>query len=358
MSAVVEPPSIAQRSATIARPLRLAERVVCVGGLPGCGKTLMTQIVGSLANVEIERRNYTLDHLCGLYRLGRLDDDVVTAMIRLQVDMNLYDMSMSRETNFRFSDQSSVFRNPAGWRYLWRLVQSGDASAVQRIRTRRPILQLMMHNVLALSPALFLALGDTVRILELVRHPLYMVKQWFLYINQYGTEARNFTIWLDYRGHALPFFAHGWEEQYLQSNPMDRCIYAMDRLTQWGHQALEGLSPAARSCVLRVPFERFVLDPWPHLDRIEHLLDTRRTWWTRVTLRQQHVPRRRIADGPALAIYRRYGWEPAQRQSNETDELRRRRAFVAQHASSDGLHALDRLTADYESRYLGWGLSR
>ena len=197
---------LSQTPANVIRGPHLVDRVIFVGGHPGCGKTLMTPIVGSLARVEIQKANYFLEHICSLRFLDRIDDQVATVLIRMLTDLDLYHLMMSRETNFRFSDLTSVFKNPGTLRYIRRLFQPGDAVARERIKTTKPILQILAHNLLVLSPSLFKALGDRLRVLEVVRHPLYMIKQWYLYIERYGTDVRDFTICFDYEGNSLPFF--------------------------------------------------------------------------------------------------------------------------------------------------------
>lgn len=348
-----DPPGAIHRAPVrIVREPRLVDRVVCVGGLPGCGKTMMTPIVGSLARVELQKFNEPLEHVCGLSLLGKIDDETATMMIRMLADLDLYRLTMSREVNLRPSDLTSIFRNPGIWRYLRRLCQSGDAVAVERIQRTRPILHITMHNALAISPPLFAALGEAVRILEVVRHPLYMIKQWRLYIERYGTDVRDFTLWFDYQDQALPFFARGWEPRYLQSNPMDRSIYAIEHLLQMGRQALERLPESQKAQVLTVPFEPFVLDPWSWLGKMEECLGTRVTAATRRELKRQRVPRTRIALGAFRAIYKQYGWEPAGKATSERDELQNRRGFAATEASSDAMNVLDRLSAEYEATYL------
>ena len=351
MPAVVEPPAQAAH-VRITRDPRLVERVVFVGGLPGCGKTMLTPIIGSLARVELQRFNEPLEHVCGLRLLGTIPDDVATMQIRMMLDLDLYKQMMSREVNMRVADLTSIFRNPGMWRYLRRIVQPGDAAAVERIQQERPILHITMHNALAISPPLFAALGEVARIIEVVRHPLYMLKQWRAYIERYGTDVREFTLWFDHEGQALPFWARGWERQYADANPMDRTIYAIDHLLEQGRQALAGLPPAQQRQVLTVPFEPFVLDPQPWLRQVATLLDTQVTPATRRELKRQKVPRTRIADGIARKIYKQYGWEPARRDANEQVELDRRRAFAAAEATPQAMAVLDRLASAYEETYL------
>ena len=343
---------IGQLAPRIVRAPDLGHRVLFIGGHPGNGKTMMTPIISSLERMEIQRYNYVLEYLCSLWQLGRMESDVASAMIRMLTDLDIYNLMMSREVNFRYSDLSSVFQNPNGWRYVRRLFGAGDAAAMERIPTEQPILQLTLHYLLPFAQPLFEALGDRAHVLQLTRHPLYMIKQWHAYVHRHGHDVRDFTIWFDHEGQAVPFFARGWEEQFVRASRMDKAIYAIAHLFRMTRETLERLTEAERARVLIVPFEPFVLDPWPWLTRIEALVGTRVTPATRRELKRQRIPRRRIADGRATAIYRSYGWQPADRSTDERGELATRRAFAATEASPEAMDVLDRLSTEYEDEYL------
>jgi len=156
----------------------------------------------------------------------------------------------------------------------------------------------------------------------------------------------------DSQGRAVPFFAHGWEERFLESNPMDRAIFAIEHLLEIGHQALAQLPDHQKAQVLTVPFEPFVLDPWPWLRQMETFLGTHVTPATRRELKRQKVPRARIAAGVARKIYKQYGWTPPAQGGDERGELASRRAFVAKEASAEGLRVMDRLCETYAATHL------
>lgn len=336
----------------IVREPHILEKVVFVGGHPGCGKTMLTPIIGSFDRVEIQKFNYTIEHMCSLHLVGKMESDATSTMIRMLTDLDIYNMMMSRETNFRFKDLSSIFKNPGTWRYIRRLFAAGDEKTVERIKKERPILQITTHNLLAISPPLFEALGDRLRIIELVRHPLYMIKQWHVYVDLYGSDARDFTIWVDYKGQAVPFFAQGWEEKYVKSNSMDKVIYSIEHLMKLQEHVIQSLSESKKSQILVIPFEGFVLNPWPYLEKIEALLSTHITRRTLRELKRQKVPRKKIADGIGLSIYKKYGWRPSKKGTSEGEELSIRRDFAQKHASKEAMSVLDNLCAKYEMEHL------
>ncbi|MFQ6027786.1 MAG: hypothetical protein ACE5Q6_09875, partial [Dehalococcoidia bacterium] len=275
----------------VSRECQIVENVLFLDGVSGTGKTMMAPILTTFDRVEIQRLEHIYEYVCALRFLGRIEEDAANLLIRMYVDLAGYNVTIARESNFRWKDLSGALSNPGGWRYLLRLFRADGDSVIDRINQDRPILQIVSHQLLGISSALFSALGTRLKIVEMVRHPLYLLEHWYSYINRHGTDPRDFTVWLSHQGVQPPWYALGWEDQYLASNQMDRVIYAIDQFTQLMEKTLADLDEASRSQVLIVPFERFVLDPYPYLQQIEDLLNTTTTGATRRALRKQKVPR-------------------------------------------------------------------
>ena len=72
---------------------------------------------------------------------------------------------------------------------------------------------------------------------------------------------------------------------------------------------------------------------------------------TNKVLKEQNVPRKKIADGIPLAIYKRCGWEPPDKLLTEHQELDKRRNYaLSQGASKDAMNALDAICQSYEEK--------
>ncbi len=313
---------------------------------------MLAPIVSGMARVELVQYSYQLEYTCCLKFLDKIDADAATSLIRIFTDLQLYNVTMSRETNFRWSDISSVRFNPNRWKYLRRLFQPGDAAAIERIQRERPILHLVTHMLLGISPCLFEALGTRLKFIEVVRHPLYMLKQQLKFMHRWANDPRDFSVWFEYQDRSLPWWVSGWESKYLTANPMDQAIYMNEEMHRAQQAVIDGLPQSQRSQLLIIPFERFVTDPWPYMKEMAQLLGTDVTSTTRKALKQQNVPRKMYAEGIALPIYKEYGWEPPQKESDEAREFERRRQFVAELATPQAMEVLDRLCFDYEQRYL------
>lgn len=329
----------------VVRAPHIAEKIVFIDGISGCGKTMFCPIIAALPRVQLYQFLYELEYVCALHFLGRMEKDAVEVLIRMLTDLKLYNIMMSRETNFRFSDVSSVFRNAKIFTGLKRLFQAGDAAAVERIKEEKPILSLITHSILAFGEPIFSALGSRVVFIELVRHPLYMINLHAMYQDRHGVDPRDFTIWHEYENRALPYFTKGWEEIYIRSNAVEKFIHNV----YFYNKRVKELQLRE---VLEIPFERFVLNPWSYMNQIESLLDTKIDGRTRRMMKRQKIPREKIADGLALKIYKHYGWKPPMKGMSERKELEERRKFAMKHASPDAMKILDGLCAEYEEKHL------
>ena len=336
----------------VVRKPNLAEKIVIVDGLPGCGKSMLSAIVASFNRVELLTFAYEIEYICTLYYLRKITTDAAITMIRMLTDLRLYHTMMARETNFRPSDVSSVFRNPNRIRYLLRLFQKGDEAVPKKISSKKPILHLTTHHILALSEPIFSALEKRVAFIEVVRHPLYMIKQQTINMETLLSNVRDFDFYLSYKDKQLPYYAFGWEDLFLNSNPVEKSIYFIEKLTKRAETAKKKLNEVFKAQILTIPFESFVINPWPYIKKIEHLLETKTIKITHKMMKKQNVPRKMYADGIGLKIYKRCGWEPPRPGTDETKEFEIRRQFVAKRASKKAMEIFDQLCKNYEKKYL------
>jgi len=340
-------------SVEVIRQSHLAEKVVFIDGQPGCGKSMFSAIVAAFDRVEKLNIAYEIEYVCALKHLKRIEPDAAIALVRMFTDLKLYDLMMCRETNFRPSDVSSVFRAPRPFRYIKRLFMKGNEAIPGRIANERPILHLTTHNILSFAEPVFAALGSRAVIIEIVRHPLYMIKQQTFNMEQLLSDVRDFTIYFSYKDKQLPYFTCGWEDMFIRSNPVEKAILCIERLNKTIIEAKKSLFNKYNAQILTIPFESFVINPYPYLTRIEKITGTTRTSVLRKVMKKQKVPRKMYANGMSLPIYKRCGWEPAKHDSDENKEFAHRRAFAAERVSTQALEVLDRICAEYEQEYLG-----
>ena len=335
----------------VIRQKQLTEKIVIVDGQPGCGKTMLSPIITTFQRVELLSYAFEVEFICRLFHLNKIDSDAAIAMVRMLVDHKLYQTMMGRDTNFRYTDLSSVFKDANPWRYFQRIFQKGDLEIPKRIINEKPILNLTTHDLLSMSEPILYGLGEEVVFVEVVRHPLYMVRQQQLNMERLVDNARDIQINIEYKGRQLPYFTQGWEEQFIKANTMEQAVYCIEKTTIATNEKRKIWKDRNQHSILTIPFEKFVIDPWPYLKEIEEKLETKIGSRTKKMMRKHKVPRKVIADGPPFEIYKRCGWEPPMGGSEE-NELTKRRDMVANNSSSEALEVMDRLSQEYFHEYL------
>jgi len=235
-------------------------------------------------------------------------------------------------------------------RYIKRIFQQGDMIIPDRIKKERPILNLTTHDLLGSSQPIISGLAESVIFIEVIRHPLYMIKQQQLNMEHVITNSRDIQICIDYKGTQLPYFVDGWEEKFMKANPMEKAVYTIEKNIKTTNKMRKVWEKDKGLSIITIPFEKFVLDPWTYMRDIEDKIGTKINKQTYQMLKKQNVPRKVIADSPILNIYKRCGWTPPSEDSEEA-ELKKRRAMVAESVSSEALEAMDRLSEEYEKEY-------
>ena len=336
------------------KKIKFSNKVIFIDGMPGCGKTLFSQLLAAYPRVELLNYAFDIEHACGLHYLDELSIDGASTLVNLFADQKIYHTMMSRETNFRLSDLSSVFNTTKKYKYFKRLLMNGDHAVTQRIVNEDPILNLTVHNLLAFSLPIFKALYDRVTFIEILRHPLYQIIQHYLNTkNLYNDDPRDLTM--SYRtdsGEVVPYFVKEYEEEWIQGNAIDKAILSIYYWEKQVQYTLEVNKEISENTII-IPFENFVLTPDHYLKNIEDVLGVKRTPLVLKELKKQNVPREKISNGIPLAVYKRCGWEAPVLGFTEKDELQKRREFaVNQGASKEALELLDEMSAQYEVQYI------
>ena len=314
---------------------------------------MLSPILSSFDRTEVMSFSYELEFILTLNYLNKITPDATSAMIRMITDLKIYNLMMSRDTNFRPSDLSSVFKNQNSLRYIRRLFKKGDALVPARIEKKNPILLITTHQMTALSKPLFESLEDRIFFIEVVRHPLYMVKQHEENMINVTAQERDFDLQIEFNHQQIPFYAYGYEEAFIKASPIEKAILFIERFTNLSNRLKLEIKKNHPLNFITVPFEEFVLTPNNYMNQIAKGIDSKISRPTIKEMKRQKVPRNKIADGISLEIYKRFGWEKSRKSFSERDELNDRRDYVySKNVDNNIMDKFDDLCKQYEELYL------
>ena len=310
------------------------KNLVLMTGLTRSGKTMLAPIISSMDRVEHVALNYLMEQIPMMHILGLIPDKTAVCMMRYAVDAMFYDRAIGRNLNLRFSDLSSVWKSTEPLSYIRRLfAQEGDV-VLARIEEKDSIFLLMVHDALWHADLYFQSF-PTMRMIHLTRHPISMVYDWFSkgYGADFFENPRNATLTVKCESRQLPYYAAGWEREFLNMSEIDRIIHMIRKLEDDHHQKYNSLSLEVQRRVMIVSFEKMVTDPAPVLNEISKFLGTALTRHTGKICKRERCPR---------ALYR-------QDQEKELNAIKAR-------CSKDAFEILMFMSKQYEDQFIDEGV--
>jgi hypothetical protein len=334
------------------RPEALAKQIVILDGISGTGKTMFTPILSSFERMQNARFEYMVEYLCISKKYGKLSKDGTSVLLNLLADSKFYDGMISREVNFRPNDLSSVFYSSNIMQYLRQLWMNDGKEVEDRIEKENPILLLTTHQLFDCLEAIYESFNGRVKVIETIRHPVYLLDHWSTYIEMFGKNSRDFTVWADHFGVSVPWFAIGWEEKYINTKKEDKVIYTIDSLMN--KIICSSSSKNEKKDVMLIPFEKFVLEPEHIMIELESFLNTNMTRSTKRIMKKQNVPRKSINDGPYKSIYGRYGVSKYSNSLSHKDDMDFKLEKTKSNTSIEAFSVLENIAGKYEEMFGIW----
>ncbi len=275
--------------------------IIVVDGFWGCGKSIVTSLVGSMTGVEKKKVEHVYEYVCIAHAAQKIDNDAATAFLKIYADLSQYNNLIGREVNLRWSDDSGLRNNPGSFAYLRRLFQSDGDDVAEKISKENLALLIASHELLSVSDLLYDAYGTRLKLVEVVRHPIHLFNNVRDYTATFE-RSREFTLSFELNGVKVPWFAAKWAEEFSRSSIADRALMSIARMQDTMIKSIEQIQSTAKP-LLVLSFENTVLDPEHAIQRLEKFLNRARTKRTKRVLTQQNLPRTQISAGKATSSF-------------------------------------------------------
>lgn len=319
--------------------------IIFIDGMWGSGKSMIAPIIGAMEGVEKQKIEGIYEYLCILINLNKIEVNAAQSLLRIYADMSQYDNLVGREVNFRWHDDSGIRNNPNSFRYIKRLFSEEGNTVVQNINEKNLALNIMSHMIAQVSQPLLNAFGNRVKIIETVRHPIYMVQHWYSYFSRFDGE-REFTLSFAYNKNKVPWFADNWKDKFCSMSIIDRSLYSIIYLYDWLFDSIKNGNNKYPN-TLFVSFESFVMETDCELKRIEDFLGRSYSPNIKRTLKQQKIPRKQLSQGKGHVGY---GWKLVE-TSSEKEEYDKQLNFILKKASDEIIEEFNLLIKKYNEKW-------
>lgn len=310
----------------------LTEDLLLVDGLARAGKMVTSKLVSHMEGIEFIQVREPVDQVPMMYGLGQFDAASAGAFLRLQLDIAIHDRAIGRNLNMRVSDGTTLLNASDLAEFTRRAEEPSDAVALAEFFESGQVPFFFTHQVLPFI-SLFFDISANLKVLEIVRHPVTLAASWYRrgWGERWGTDPRVFTVMADRDGHAIPWFALDWADEFIKARPMDRVLRSVLELVRTCDEAVEMLSAPQRDRILFVPYERLIGETDSAIGNISEFLGVR--------------PRKSIQQ-----VYTRENLPKKIESKTLSDSL----ALIESHGSQDLVDQLVDAATSYEDK---WGLA-
>lgn len=275
----------------------IANDLVFVDGFMRSGKHMLGSVIASYERMEMWQNLVTVENLPIYHRLGKLSRDAAIQMTQIEVDTYFYYTLIGRRANFRYNDASGIWKARDPGEYFKRIFSESEASVLEDLPVTRPICLTFTHDICA-HPEIPFAAYPGLRIAEMRRNPVDVAHSWLRkdWPDRIVSDPMSTAPSLSGNA-AVPWFAADWAEDFRNSNAVARIVRSLDWLSTQRDNALASASGDGDKQIFSVPFELFVSDPVPWIEKLSHFLGTNPSGQTEDILRRENCPRTlKVAD--------------------------------------------------------------
>ncbi len=323
----------------------LKNDIIFVDGLWGSGKSLIAPIVCAMSGVEKQKFEHIYEYLCVLRHLNKIDIDAAETLLKIYADLSQYNNLIGREVNLRWSDVSGPANNLNSFRYIRRMFGREGDKVLEEINHQNLALNILSHIIMPVANPLIQAYGSRLKIIEIVRHPVYMVQHWSSYLSRFDSE-REFTICFEHKGQKIPWFAHTWQNKFIDMSVMDRSLSSIIFLYELLFKSLNNLNDKSNN-IMVISFESLVMNTNKELQRLENFLGRSHSSKINKILKQQKIPRNILTQGKAQVGY---GWKKSTSVS-EKQEYDDQFQYIRKNASKNVLLEFNELIIKYNKNW-------
>jgi hypothetical protein len=272
-------------------PENIAKNLVFIDGISRCGKSIFSSIIPSFERFEHLQVSTTLENIIPAIALGGVERDTARMLLRIELNQLSYNIQLSRNVNFRKTDQTGITNYKEPEVYLDRLnIVEGD-DIVNLLRTKSNSIPFQTHN---LMPNLDIVndLRLDYKILEIYRHPIDNLYSWWTqgWGIRFDNDPRSFTFLHSYNEKLLPWFCEGKDEQISISNPYEKCILmGADLIKKSIDKQKKSTNPEK---IITIFFEDMLRSPNHEIKKLENFLGKNKTKHTSKFIEHANCPRR------------------------------------------------------------------
>ena len=269
----------------------IAKNLIFIDGIARSGKSLLSGIIPSFSNMEHLQVSNILENIIPSVSLGGIRLNFAQMLITLQLNELAYNLKLSRNVNFRKTDQTGIANFNDAQIYLDRLKSKEGDGIVDKIYSDNYSIPFQTHNLMANFDVVN-DLKMDYKIIEMYRNPIdNFYSLWSRGWGQrYTNDPRSFSLLIQGNNGLIPWFCKEYEEEFLKSNEYERCILIGMNLLKTSIKKQKETSYKEK--IISIKFEDMVQMPNHEVNRLENFLGKKVTEYTSKFILEANCPRK------------------------------------------------------------------
>ena len=229
---------------------------IIITGMSHSGKSLPAGLL-SVYYKKIERvKEFKFGHILLLRRYGKISDDLATYLINNWLLQSWHDHSVGRNYNLRRDDETSI------WNSLDRHFQfKKRMSSKREVPTSENYILIEPHNAI-LDYDFLKKINSKMIFINICRSPVETLYAWVRdshYSDLILHSPYSQIITLNIKGKRVPLVAAEFWEEFVVSNPPDRCFLIYENLYLKEESKSQGCT--TENGIISLRFEELLVDP-------------------------------------------------------------------------------------------------
>lgn len=175
----------------------LARNIAFIDGQSGSGKSLIGPIVSSLKKSEYWLHDQLFEEIIILLSHRKISLDAARSILGIHADMDLYNLLIARDVNFRDRDTSGVSYGNVKKRFQNRLKLKDGDNIVDKINSVNPFLLINTHHILMNIKYIEKVFHNrNIKLVSIQRNPITLIKNFYEnnWEKKYLNNQREFTL--------------------------------------------------------------------------------------------------------------------------------------------------------------------
>jgi len=266
------------------------KNLILVTGTHTSGKSMVSPIIASFANVEMLRKIYYLDQLSILYNFKKINLESARFMGQHILDLSYYEQLIGRNMNFRVEDETSVYqsKNPELYKKRIYLKRGADVLAYQeKINTH---MLLDAHDGIWFYKFWNCLKIKNLKIINIHRNPIDIVNSWIN--SDLGLVEKQILcqIPLVLKNKVVkPFYFYN---NFTKKNLKNKTEVIIDMVDECVRKEINTYNRIKdKKKIIRINFDNFATQTQYNINKLCNFLDLKKSTFTKKIMKKENLPR-------------------------------------------------------------------